>query len=212
MARFLVDEHREDIMSKKDELVAQLKDLPSGPIADTLKPRVVGLLQSCWDELSGSNYTKMEARKLDRAKTLKWNPPRLQFTIERHGGYLVGGSRAELQHWDVNLETGIASFEERGYRQLNALSPRLKVEPIVDSVIEAVQARKTLPGDALVWVTDDQVRIKQAVLIPDDASKQTMSGRRKRFRSAMQSAMATIGWDIISERLALKFKKKAAAK
>ena len=60
-------------MSKKDELAAQLKDLPSGPIADTLKARVVGLLQSCWDELSGSNYTKMEARKLDRAETLKWN-------------------------------------------------------------------------------------------------------------------------------------------
>ena len=112
----------------------------------------------------------------------------------------------------MNLETGIASFEERGYRQFNALSPRLKVEPIVDSVIEAVQARKTLPGDALVWVADDQVRIKQAVLIPDDASKQTMSGRRKRFRSAMQSAMATIGWDIIAERPALKFKKKGAAK
>ena len=92
----------------------------------------MGLLQSCWDELSGSNYTKMEARKLDRAETLKWNPPRLQFTIERHGAVLNCGSRAELQHWDVNLETGIASFEEGGYRQLDALSPRLKVEPIVD--------------------------------------------------------------------------------
>lgn len=196
-------------MSKRDDLAAELKNLPSGPIADTSRARVIELLKSCWPEFAGSNDTKMEACKLDRAEALKWKPPRLQFTIARHGGYVIDGSRAELQHWDVNLETSIASYHQHGYRQLAAMRPRLKVEPIVNSVIEAVQAGETLPSGALVWDANDQVRIQQSVLIPDEASKQTISGRRRRFRFAMQDAMKAIGWDIISTRPALKFKKRA---
>jgi hypothetical protein len=43
------------------------------------------LLANCWHELEGAGQTAMQARKLDRAEDVSWNPPVLSFTIERHG-------------------------------------------------------------------------------------------------------------------------------
>jgi hypothetical protein len=52
-----------------------------------------------------------------------------------------------------------------------------------------------------------QVRIKLSVLIPVDGPKETVRGRRERFRTAIEKAMNAIGWELIAIIPALKFKK-----
>ena len=42
-----------------------------------------------------------------------------------------GSSRAELQHWTVDLETKTATLEKFGHRQLSPMQPRLDVEPLI---------------------------------------------------------------------------------
>jgi hypothetical protein len=55
---------------------------------------------------------------LYRAEDVAWTPPFLTFTLERHGGTVNGSSRAELHHWEVNIETGVATIVKVGRRQL----------------------------------------------------------------------------------------------
>jgi hypothetical protein len=89
-----------------DRLRAHLATIVPGKITDTtdLEP----LLAACWGEFSG-DYGGMEGYKLlGRIEDVTWGPPTLTFTIERHGGTVMGSSRAELQHWEVK------SVEERG--------------------------------------------------------------------------------------------------
>jgi len=191
------------------ELETFLNGLPSGPIADKHKDRVLNLLSECWSTLDGSNETSMDTYKLGRAEDLEWNPPCLSFRIERHGGTVLGSSRAEMQRWIIDVEKGNVSWEPSGHRQLYPMSPRLDVKPIVASVIEAVQSGQSLPNGALIRDGDDLLRIKQSILIPDDGPKQTITGRRRRFRHALEDAMRAIGWELVAASPALKFKKAA---
>jgi hypothetical protein len=46
----------------------------------------------------------MAGYKLSRMKDATWNPPILEFTIERHGGTALGSTRASLQRWEINMD------------------------------------------------------------------------------------------------------------
>jgi hypothetical protein len=189
------------------QLKTFLKDLPPGPIADEHRSKVIGLLSDCWSELDGSEETKMAAYKLSRAESLIWEPPLLTFIIERHGATVGGSSRAELQHWEVNVNAGTASRGHSKRRQLYRMGPRLNVQPIVQSVIDALRSGESLANGALIRDTDDQLRIKHGILIPGDGPKETVAGRRRRFRDAMERAMRAIGWELVVTNPVLKFKK-----
>src|SRR5690348_8052575 len=89
------------------KLRSYLSSLPPGPITDTSV--VEELLVQCWECLSGANDTRMVAYKIHRMENAEWNPPLLQFEIERHGGTVWGSSKAELQSWTVDVEHGTAS-------------------------------------------------------------------------------------------------------
>jgi hypothetical protein len=45
---------------------------------------------------------------------LEWNDPILAFTLEQHGGTVLGSSRADLERWIVNLNDGTAHVEQAG--------------------------------------------------------------------------------------------------
>jgi hypothetical protein len=77
--------------------------VPPGPI--TAHPEtVIRLLTEAWGHLSGSTDTSMEAYARDGGPAdLEWNPPILSFTIERHGGTVLGSTRAEKQRWSVDV-------------------------------------------------------------------------------------------------------------
>ena len=66
-------------------LLEELRNTPHGAIEGHAKYKVMHLLANCWHELEGAGETAMQARKLDRAEDVSWNPPVLSFAIERHG-------------------------------------------------------------------------------------------------------------------------------
>jgi hypothetical protein len=143
-------------------LKAFLADLPTGPVQENR--RVIEMLSPFWVSLVGSSEASMATYKLNRAENLHWEPPLLKFTIERHGAASLGSSRAELQEWTINLDEQTASYTLLGYRQLRPNAPRLKVEPIVASIIEAIRSGKSLDNGAIIRDCDDQIRIRQGIL------------------------------------------------
>jgi hypothetical protein len=84
------------------QLLEYLSTMSPGEIADV--GQLDSLLAACWDQFDGGNAEGMEAYKLlGRMESISWNPPVLSFTIERHGGTVLGSTRADLQSWEVNV-------------------------------------------------------------------------------------------------------------
>jgi hypothetical protein len=201
-------------MGDLTQLLAQLANTPAGPVPKEREKEIISLLAACWDELAGSGGSAMKARKVYRAEGLEWAPPRLIFTMERHGAVVFDSKRAELQRWVVDLETKTADCSQKGFRYLRPPAPKLDVKPIVASVCAAVQAGPASSSDliangALVWVGDDEVRIKQSILILGGGAQQTVENRRRRFRVEMDRGMKELGWEKTATTPSLKFRKQS---
>lgn len=79
--------------------------------------RVAMRLAGCWHEFARSASKRMHAGKLGRMEAVRWDPPVLSFTIERHGAMSAGSTRAELQQWRIDLDRKTARCERsRSYR------------------------------------------------------------------------------------------------
>jgi hypothetical protein len=86
-----------------DGLKRILSAMEPGAIAETAE--VERLLAGCWDDLGGVDEGGMQGYKLlNRMEDVVWRPPVLSFVIERHGGTVMGSTRAELQHWSVDVD------------------------------------------------------------------------------------------------------------
>lgn len=155
---------------------------------------IIKILQPVWSELPGSSAGKMEAFKLARLGRPTWAPPNLEFEIERHGGMEFGSKRARRQGWTLNLETGeLASFD-KGFNQIIPNNRPLKVTPLVARVIEAIRSKST-SDPAVKWRSVDRVELDVEQLVPSgEVPKQTLQGRRKRFRTELSAAMNAVGW------------------
>ena len=108
-------------MSKLTDLKGILNKLPAGAIAIGMRRTILELVEECWDDLMGSRDTKMGVWKICRdngAENLTWAPPNLSFSIDRHGGTVLGSKRAERQTWTLNLETATARPHVSGYRSM----------------------------------------------------------------------------------------------
>ena len=198
----------------------ELKDivskLPHGPIPLGMWAQILELVETCWDKFKGSGQTKMKVWKIRRdagPEDLTWDPPNLCFSIDRHGGTVMGSKRAERQTWMLNLQTLTAIPNETGYRQLQPNSPRLDITPIAQAVCEAVKRGPASSSDlvdrAIVeWRGNDEIRVKHGKLIPNVGPNQTISGRRKRFREKLRIEMKAIGWDLVSVRQWITFKRR----
>jgi hypothetical protein len=173
------------------ELRGYLVALPSGPVEDldTLKT----VLAHAWDSLDGSQEQAMESRKLERVEKPRWNPPLLSFDIERHGGTAMGSTRGTIQQWEVNVDTGSASWTNATHRQLEPMAPRLNVGPLVAEVANLIVTGADDPR--LRWAPNGQlVTIIIGAVIPDGGPMQTVRGRRQRFREALVAKLAPMGW------------------
>src|SRR5690348_3540304 len=85
----------------------------------TREADLVRELERVWYDLHSSSDEKMATHKLSRLEQPEWNPPCLTFAIERHGGTVLGSTRAELQWWIVDLDAGTATVVGRpSFRQL----------------------------------------------------------------------------------------------
>lgn len=168
------------------DLQALLAAIPPGPISDT--SQLESVLAACWDEF-GCHEGGMRGEKLHgRMENVTWSPPILEFRIERHGATALGSSRAELQAWGVNVEEGTATCSTVGRRQVEPMQPRLDVRPLVEETVRMILAHQE--SDRLKWNTDGSVRVLPGKVIPPgSAVKQTLQGRRKRFREALRERL-----------------------
>jgi hypothetical protein len=174
-----------------DNLRTFLATLPPGPIPDATE--LERLLAACWHELA-ANHGGMEGRKLlGRMEDVAWNPPLLTFTIERHGGTVMGSTRATLQEWTVNVEASTAHRIEARSRQVRPMKGRLDVRPLADEIAQLIVSRKK--DERLRWADDGSVRVLIGKVLPEgSAVKETLAGRRKRFRAALRERLVMVKW------------------
>ena len=111
------------------ELNRHCAALPLGPIADV--PTLERLLAAAWNALTGSEGGMEGYKLLDRMEAVVWNPPLLSFLVERHGGTVQGSTRAELQHWHVDVGRKTASLGKIGWRQLRPAAKRFPMKKFV---------------------------------------------------------------------------------
>lgn len=174
-----------------ERLVTYLKQTPEGVITDTAE--LEELLAECWGEFIG-DYGGMEPRKLlGRMDDVLWRPPILEFVIERHGGTAMGSSRAELQHWTIDVEHRTVTMAEVGYRQISPRVDPLDVKPIADELVTLIT--RGSKDKRLQWSALGRVRVLTGRIISaGSVPKQTLEGRRRRFLKAMEERLAPHGW------------------
>jgi hypothetical protein len=166
--------------------------LVHGEIAES--GRVTALLAGCWYEFVGAESQRMHAGKLGRMEEVRWEPPVLSFRVERHGAMGVGSTRAELQDWRVDLDRKTARCEsKRGYRQALPRAEGVRIEPIARELAESIIAGRV--DQRLKWQGGETVRVLMAQVFPYDSGyMQTVTGRRKRLRAALEPLLAGNGW------------------
>lgn len=177
-----------------EKLKKYLKTIPPGTI--DVPTELEFLLADWWNTLDDGidDGSAMSGDKLPgRTENVVWDPPNLHFVIERHGAACLGSSRAELQHWTVDVEAGTVTLDKVGRRQLCAMSPRLNVKPLAEEICQLIAAGKK--DEKLKWHTDSRVRVLTGnILLKGSAVKQTLEGRRKRFHKALEELLAKEGW------------------
>lgn len=163
-------------------------DLSTGEISE-----LVRRLEPHWASIAGGDSTAMAPHKLSRMEDVKWTPPILSFTIERHGTAANGSTRAELQRWEINLETLTAEAHQIGWRQIARTAPRIKLDPIVEELIELIASGTD--DDGLKWYDDkSRVRILIGAFVPDEGVQQTTASRRRRFHEKLVPQLNALGW------------------
>lgn len=175
--------------SKVQALRALLEQWPANTGAD----EVIQALQTAWSELAVSyDPGATEPYKLARAEDVCWQPPVLNFVLERHGATVHGSSRAELHHWEVDLAAGTATVVKTGYRQLHRQSPKWDARPAAEEVANALRHGHDHPA---VRPRKDgrQYRVLISEVVPA-GNKQTMAGRSKRFNAELEAILGPEGW------------------
>jgi hypothetical protein len=182
-----------------------LQRLPAGSVPHEQYTQLMTLLGSCWDEFRGVSDTKMGWWKVLRdggPRDLIWHPPILSFTIERHGSLVLGSTRAEKQRWSLDLENCTASADTVGHRQVHQPAGPFRsseMAAMAEKICSEIQEGPSSTSDysirgIIAWAGPDQVHIKHGELVPPAAFQRTTAGRRKRFRSILESKMQAIGW------------------
>ncbi|MDF1552534.1 MAG: hypothetical protein P1P84_05695 [Deferrisomatales bacterium] len=179
-----------------ERLKAYLGGMEPGPIRE--EQELTALLSDAWPQLANSSDGGMKPDKLfGRMEDLCWAPltSALSFRIERHGGLVNGSTRAEIQSWNVNLAARSAECRETGHRQFLPMSKRFDAKALAVDVASLVERRLEAPG--LKWHPDGRVKILIGELVPEGNAQRTMTGRRKRFRVALESILVPKGWQLI---------------
>jgi hypothetical protein len=175
-------------VSAMESLKTELLTISPGKIDEPLK--ISNLLALAWETLTGGTDEGMEGYKLiDRMEKVEWVPPVLRFQIERHGATVKGSSRADLHEWTIDLCKATAECVSKGSRQIIPMAPRLDVEPLAAEVAGLIRDGRL--DERVQWHGEDQIRIKIGKILPvGSALKQTLEGRRSRFRKALTDLLS----------------------
>jgi len=182
-----------------NEFKRYLYNLKKGEINDKkTSENVVELLANAWDDLDKSIDDKTTSEKIKhRAEKLQWNPPVLQFMIERHGAVARGSIRAELLLWEVNVETGKAEMNPHSgrYKEIGVRQPRYKPEKDAESILSKILNKNK--DEWLTWKNNDTVRINIGKIIPYSGPKDTVTRRRRRLGEEIQKRLESNGWELV---------------
>ena len=144
----------------------------------------------------------MAAHKIGgRAHGFNWKSPILSFEIDRHGGTVIGSTRAERQMWTIDVEKRTARSATVGYHQLTPRASNFKAEPVVLQFVDVISQRLvTPPGWKLTWISNDEIRVVVRSMLPDQSGFQkTIQGRTKRLRERLISAIGEKGWRVTNK-------------
>jgi hypothetical protein len=185
-------------MSSLKELQEMLRGLQPGEVSDPAP--VATLLAKCWDELPGSEAAGMSGYKLlGRMEDVRWDPPVLSFGIERHGATVLRSTWAEVQYWDVDLQKATASLTGTSRRQVLPMQPRVTkkaMTALANEMADLVESRKA--DDRVEWLDDREAHVIVAQLFPEsEGFRDTVSGRRRRFRGILEQVMSARGWETL---------------
>jgi len=170
-----------------------LATVPPGNLSDDQREELEWLLIGCWDNLSGSDDGGMSTEKLgSRTEAVEWMPPMLRFSIERHGGTVLGSTRGQIQGWSIDLDRALASCAIISHRQLRPSAKPLDVKPLANKIAALITDGRN--DDRLAWKGANKVKVEVGKIIPESFPAQTTSGRRKRFRKELESVLAPSGW------------------
>ena len=159
------------------------------------------LVAAAWDEITGSEAGGMTSAKIiGRLESVEWKSPLLTFIVERHGGTVLGSTRAELQSWEVNLEILTARCGTGRYRRIGPTNPPMNVGPVAEEICALILEH--IDDPRLRWRPDGTVVVKIGEIIPAAClPKQTVEGRRKRFRAALDRMIANTGGQTVRPNL-----------
>ena len=174
------------------QLRSFLATIEPGKIADTTE--LDRLLVASWDEFTGDDGGMEGYKLLGRMEDVTWQPPALRFVIERHGGTVLGSTRAELQHWEVNVEHKTAVIVKCGHRQLKPMAGRIYIKPLVECILAAI--RSGSENEFVAKHDDGTFSLNTTLIFPTgSAVRMTLEGRRKRLREAVAAVLLKEGWD-----------------
>jgi hypothetical protein len=163
----------------------------------TNRSTIENLLASCWDGLTADDEGMEGYKLLNRMENVSWQPPILGFSIERHGGTVLGSTRAEVQHWEVNLEKQTATIIKVGHRQLSPMAKRVYIRPLAEELLQAISAGKK--DERLIWHGEDEVVLCTSFIFPRKSGfRMTVGGRRKRLREAVANVLLKEGWERVN--------------
>lgn len=170
-----------------------LSSISEGSLNADQVSHLIPLLRNVWGEINNNDTTGLDARRLDRIVNVRWHSPNLTFEIERHGQTMLGSTMADVHTWEVNTEEAGANLVGSRVRRVMAqdepFKPVLVVQELKDSI---VKGRKDF---RLEYKNAQKTLVKILVgKVVTASNKQTLVGRRKRFRAEMQKQMAEIGW------------------
>ena len=163
-----------------------------------VEAQALKLLARCWNQLEGNDLNAMAGYKVLRAKNLKWNDPRLEFDIERHGGAALGSTRTEMQHWILDLVARTAECTTSGHRQLSPMRPPMSKDDMRRIAADLANKVATSANDPrLEWSADrKRVRVRALAVNPagDLLANQTKASRSRRLKEAINPEFARLGW------------------
>ena len=162
-----------------DDLRNLLDDM-TGDIKPT--PNLISALAACWDGFDGNGAESMGHWKLRRMEKPSWDPPVFSFIIERHGGTVRGSTRAELQRWEVNLDTLEAICFSNGRRQVQKSDSRANFQEIASELAPKILSKQE--DERLKWKSDGSVQVVMAKVFPGSVA-QTLSSRSKRLKEEL---------------------------
>jgi len=180
-------------MSELQDLQRLLKDLPPGPLDNTHSQEARLLLQGCWSSLEGRGENATEWDKIHRAEDLCLAAEGcITFQLERHRPTVNGSTRADVHHWQVNLNSGKAKIVKTSVRQLYKASARWDHKEAAQEIIAAACSGKQHRG--IKWLREGQdFRVVLSKVVPSGCPR-TTADRNKRLRKCLEDTLAPLGW------------------